>query len=120
MEFMIGDAFMVAWTPEGREFCGGPSGSILVGPWPDMTGWSEKYMLSTGYCDAGFEKKSTKQQTQILRNLFLNLVLGDGLYPQTVHDEFNKLKIWRDMRIVLPGGSHVALSAGGSGSPHIP
>lgn len=106
MEFMIDDAFMVAWTPASQKFSNSLSGGIAIGPWPDRVGWADRYLLSVGCCDAGFENLKPEQKAQELRNLFVRLVLEDGLNWQTVQEEFMKLEIWREMKTDGLCGSH--------------
>lgn len=120
MDFLAEDGFMVAWTPAGANFVNGHAGTIGVGPWPDVTGWADQYMMTTGSCDAGFQCQDPEEKAQQLKDLFIYLVLECGLNPLLVHREFMKLEIWRTMKLDMPGGLHVAHAHDGSWSPHIP
>lgn len=120
MDFLAEDGFMVAWTPAGINFVNGPADAIAVGPWPDVTGWADRYMMTTGSCDAGFQNQGPEEKAQQLQSLFVDLVLGSGLNPLLVHREFRKLEIWRNMKIDMPSGTYVPYSTEGKWSPYIP
>ena len=44
------------------------------------------------------------EKARVLVNQFLELVLGHALDPQTVHREFWKIRLWRDLEIDLSSG----------------
>lgn len=60
---------MVAWRIE-------PAPAVALGPWPDTSGWSDRYQGTSGCCFAYFKVLS--------------------------RDE--KVRLWRDMGVLLPQG----------------
>ncbi len=110
------DNYMVAWTV--------PSGGLAaveVGLWPDETGWSDAYELTTGFCDSFFHELSREQQAQALLNLAADMMF-EGLAAQDVLREFSKIRTWREMGVLLPAGhySRVFLSDSPNWNPHNP
>ena len=67
------DGFMVAWSIE-------PEPAIEVGPWPDGTGWSDRYQCTTGCCDAFFQSLARAERAQALLNLPAGLMF-EGVRP---------------------------------------
>ncbi|MBL8658866.1 MAG: hypothetical protein JNM75_03830 [Rhodospirillales bacterium] len=114
MESYDSNSFMVAWRrgddtkateklPPGRK--------IKVGPWPDQIGWTDGLSV-TGCCSSFFQEQPPERKAQLLVNLFVDLVLGYGLNPAEVQQEFMKIDIWRDMNIDLPSGRYMAHQKG--------
>ena len=58
------DSFMVAWSIKHNHVALGiaPGPALRVGPHPDVTGWSSRYMYTTGCCDAYFMDLSRDEQ----------------------------------------------------------
>lgn len=91
------EGFMIAWDFPS------PTAHVEVGPWPDTLGWSKNYPLTTGHCDSFFGGLSEKDQAQALLNLAAQLMFA-GIDPGDVLEEFAKIRIWREMRVLLPAG----------------
>ena len=91
------DRVMIAWDVSP----GTPR--VVVVPWPDVTGQSEQYKLTTGYCDKFFSDLPESQQAQALLNLAAQLMFK-GVPPHDVLQEFAKIRIWREMGVILPNG----------------
>lgn len=88
------DNWMVAWNPaEGH--ARGPSGSVLVGPWPDRTRWSDRYLFTTGCCEIPRHQFTIDQKIAQLFIDFHTLVVRDGVDPQVAHREFLKIEEYR-------------------------
>ena len=93
---IIDSGYMIAW-----DWADPPH--VEVGPWPDLTGWSDAYNLTTGHCNAAFQQMSESQQAQALLNLAASLMF-EGVSPQDILQEFSKIDVWRDMSVLLPQG----------------
>ena len=93
------DDFMVAWTPASEH---GPA-RLEVGPHPDRSQWSANYLLTAGSCSATFLRMTEAEQGQALLNLAAQ-VMFDGVAPGDVLREFAKVRVWRDMGVLLPSG----------------
>ena len=85
--------WMIAWRGDHME----------VGPWPDRTGWSRKYDLTTGCCNFALHEQSESEIAASLVGQALYLI-SDGVPKETVFREFAKIRIWREMRIKLTTG----------------
>ena len=53
---------MIAWNPGTEE--------ILVGLWPDATGWSDAYSFTAGACDTALHKMQPGGQRAMLMTCF--------------------------------------------------
>ena len=95
MEIYESNNYMIAWNYDPPD--------VKVGPWPDLAGWSSRYFGSSGCCDAGFLGASRNEQVQRLQGMALDL-LFDGISPENVLREFSKIRVWREMGILLPPG----------------
>ena len=93
----LDEGFMIAWDFPS------PKARIEVGPWPDTVGWSNDYRLTTGHCNRFFRDLSERCQAQALLNLAAELIF-EGMNPGDVLEEFAKIRIWREMGVMLPAG----------------
>ena len=82
--------WMIAWTTP----------RLMVGPWPDRTGWSNDYGSTTGYCYQYLHDYSDEEIALALTGQALFLVSA-GVPIETVLREFAKIKVWREMQIKL-------------------
>ena len=98
MDNYVGDDFMIAWDTAPPR--------VRVGVWPDRSRWSDEYALTTGCCDAKFLEMDDLARAQSLLNLAADMVLSDGIEPTTIMREFAKIRVWRDMGIILPSGHY--------------
>ena len=71
------------------------SDEIGVGPWPDTTGWSDRYSLSGGACYTNIRQMSSDQQVAQIFIDFHTLVVRDGVDVQAVHRAFLKIDEFR-------------------------
>lgn len=112
------DNYMVAWD---APFGGTTPRQVEVGEWPDQTGWSDAYELTTGFCDSFFHELSEEEQAQALLNLAADMMF-DGLAAQDVLREFSKIRAWREMGVLLPAGhySRAFLPGSGDWNPYNP
>ena len=92
-----GNDYMIAWDSLTK------TPRVRVGPWPDRTGWSDDYRLTTGCCDVYFHRLSESEQAQALLNLAADLMFT-GVAPRDVLQEFSKIRTWREMGVRLPSG----------------
>ena len=95
MEIYEHDNYMIAWNYDPP--------TVKVGPWPDLTGWSERYFSTSGCCYGSFLGASRNEQAQWLQGIALDL-LFDGHSRSEVLREFSKIRVWREMGILLPPG----------------
>ena len=85
-----GKDWMIGWTPP----------HMMVGPWPDRTGWSMAYTATTGFCNLDLHDYEDEDLALALTGQALFLV-SDGVPIKTVLREFAKIKVWREMKIKL-------------------
>ena len=62
------DGWMVAWTPIIWRRLGraAPPGAIEVGPWPDETGWSDKFAMTCGCCEVARHHSHKAQKIALM------------------------------------------------------
>ena len=72
-------------------------GPITVGPWPDKTGWSDRYTYTVG---AGFLKvakqSDDENRIQVLLE-FHHAVVRDGVPVKDAHRAFSAIEEYRNM-----------------------
>lgn len=96
------DNWMAAWTPHGTgwtrvgETRGTKAGSIEIGPWPDTTGWSDRYAFTTGCCYIDRHKRSLEHKVMMAFIDFHTMVIRDGIDPQDAHQQFLKIDEYRN------------------------
>ena len=106
MESYNANDYMVAWTPSEMApvpECKLPA--IRVGPWPDETRWSNTYDLTSGCCFADYHDWDEQKQAQALVNLAMTIA-ADGVPVADILSEFQKIRVWRHMGLLLPDGFH--------------
>lgn len=112
------DEWMIGWN---SNFYGKEPGSVEVGPWPDTTGWSERYQLSSGCCYSSWRGLTREQKLQDIVNGFFVLVLGHGLGPAAVHREFWKIREYRTLNMSFLGhGKYRVFQGKGRCDPYNP
>lgn len=90
---------MIAWNPTDRPSTRRSAetgeGAIKVGPWPDKSGWSQKYDFTGGACM--LERHKLPKETIALLVLadFHTCVVRDGIDPLAAHREFAKIDEYR-------------------------
>lgn len=90
---------MIAWTPASYQHSA-MAGKILVGPWPDQTGWSDPYSHTVGAC---FLANHKLRGNSMIARIFLDFhtaVVRDGIPFADAHREF--LKIGEYRRAISP------------------
>ena len=116
-EDYVGNDYMIAWD------VGPPCGPrVRVGPWPDRPGgWSHGYQMATGCCDSTYEQLTDKQRAVRLVYLAAGMMF-DGVPPADVLQEFAKIRAWREMDALMPGGRYERAFIPGrlDWSPHTP
>lgn len=68
---------------------------IEVGPWPDKTGWSDRYQLTFGACNLDRHKRPAAQQVLLLFIDFQQAVVDYCVPVADVHREFLKIDEYR-------------------------
>jgi hypothetical protein len=79
---------MLVWNPGTSE--------VLVGPWPDRSGWSKPYKMSSGACykiRAGKSKQYYKMMAFIDA---MHLIVRDKVDPIAVHNAMLSIDEYRD------------------------
>ena len=71
------------------------SNEIEVGPWPDTTGWSDRYSLTGGACYTSIREMSPDQQVAQVFIDFHMIVVGDNVDVQAAHRAFLKIDEFR-------------------------
>ena len=71
-----------------------------VGPWPDRTGWSNAYDMTTGCCYSLVQDLDDAEQARLLVNEAVNLMFN-GIPSQIVLEEFSKIRVWKEMKVDL-------------------
>ena len=72
-------------------------GDIRVGVLPDLTGWTDRYDCTGGFCYTDRLDMMTEARIAMLFIDFNQLVVGCRLDPQKVHAEFMKIDEYRKM-----------------------
>ena len=88
---------MVAWNAPPQE------PRLRVGPWPDSSGWSDPYRLTTGCCIDSFAKLSDDEKAVRLVYQAIGMMF-EGVPPEDVLREFAQIRVWRDMAALMPEG----------------
>ena len=103
MAIYDGNDWMIGWTSnwDGRE------PTMEVGPWPDLTRWSNKYHLTSGCCFTAFRGMDEEEQARRLLNEAANLMF-QGVPAEMVLREFAKIRVWCQMRVRLIPGDYLA------------
>lgn len=118
------DQWMVAWTPswaQKRESLDAPPGSIEVGPWPDNSGWSDRYKSTQGCCFTEWHDLTHEQKLQDIVNGFFFLVLGQKLDTLDVHRELWKIEDYRKLKMrFLGNGPYIVFQGKGRCDPYNP
>jgi hypothetical protein len=71
------------------------SDEIEVGPWPDTTGWSDRYSQTGGACYVVLREAPPDRQVARLFIDFHTIVVGYGVDIQAAHREFLKIDEYR-------------------------
>jgi hypothetical protein len=80
--------WMVAWTPYSGD-------AIEVGPWPDKSGWSDRYRFTGGCC---FEEVRALREPWQIAAMFIDfhtVTVRDRIDPDHAHREFCKIAEFR-------------------------
>lgn len=87
---------IIAWTPTSTWHDDDPTqGKVQVGPWPDETGWSDSYAMTTGACLLARHKMDQWQIIALTFIDFQSLVVGYGIDPQVAHTAFLAIDEYR-------------------------
>jgi hypothetical protein len=78
---------LIAWTPITDD--------VDVGPWPDHTGWSDRYMCTDGACYSNYHKMTPVGQERMLFIIYNMLTAGDHVPPAAAHKAFLKIDEYR-------------------------
>lgn len=93
---------MIAWNPTWWD--GEESGKIEVGPWPDRSGWSDRYRMTIGACFSERHKFTPLEWALMVFVDFNTLVAGGMIAPDAAHRAFLKIDEYRDhVSLELPG-----------------
>lgn len=78
---------MIAWDPR--------TDRIQVGPWPDRTGWSRRYLFTDGACTMALHKMAPEVQKAMLFIHFNTIVVRDGVPVAKAHEAFLAIDEYR-------------------------
>lgn len=79
---------MFAWNPNSND--------IEIGPWPDSTGWSDKYRMTGG---ATYSHLRSMSKTELIGYMFIeamHLIIRDKVDPIAVHNAFCQIDEYRE------------------------
>lgn len=79
---------MFAWNPNSSE--------VDAGPWPDRTGWSNKYRMTGGATYSHVQSMSHKELVGYLFIEAMHLIVRDNVHPIAVHNAFCKIDEYRE------------------------
>jgi hypothetical protein len=92
---------MIAYTPPSwADDLPPTAGEIVVGPHPDMTGWSDNYAYTTGSCYVRRKKVPHWRQVALVLTDFHAAVVRDGIDPRKAHQAFLAIDEFR--RVISP------------------
>ena len=83
---------MYAWGPRRGRVAGKP---VMVGPWPDRSGWSDPYLFTGGACYTALHGKSPEERKAQLFIDFHTMVVRDGVPPPDAHEAFLAIDEYR-------------------------
>lgn len=80
---------MIAWNPVGGPLRKtGEEGTVKVGPHPDLTGWSDRFDMTSGAAFLERKKLPIWNQVALMLTDFHQMVVRDGVDPQVAHAAF--------------------------------
>lgn len=85
---------MIAWTSPDHDWKG-TGGKIEAGPWPDKTGWSDKYFYTAGACDSHVHKFTPEKLAVVMFSNFHAIIIRDGIDAKDAHKAFMKIDEFR-------------------------
>ena len=103
MAIYNGNDWLIAWDTT----FGGKEPKLEVGPFPDHTGWSDKYEATSGCCFPDVHGMDATEQARCLLNEAASLMF-QGIPSQMVLQEFAKIGVWCEMRVNLLSGNFLA------------
>ena len=80
---------MYAWNPETED--------VTVGPWPDETGWSERFEPTEGACMAELRGMPSAARLARLIIEFHTCIVRNGIPAYRTHDAFlaiDEYRVW--------------------------
>jgi len=80
----------------GMMICWNPGVEVKVGKWPDKTGWSDKYQMSSGACLSDVQNMDRTQAKAFCFIEAMHIIVRDKCDPQEVHREFLKINEYQD------------------------
>lgn len=87
---------MIAWTPRSEaEGHRSTVGQVMVGPWPDRTGWSDAFACHGGGAEVTEHLPSKARVTTMVLRDFHTLVCRDGMRPRVVHEALLAISEYR-------------------------
>jgi hypothetical protein len=80
---------MIAYDPD--------TDNIKVGPWPDETGWSDKYLFTVGACYLKMHKAARMRRDIQMMLEFHHAVVRDRVPVDAAHAAFCQIDEYREM-----------------------
>ena len=80
---------MICWNPDTDE--------IAVGPWPDKTDWSKRYLMSDGACEFRLHDMDEAQRGRMLFIHFNTIVARDQVGVEATHRAFLEIDEYRQL-----------------------
>lgn len=77
-------------------FAWNPGGEIKVGEWPDRTGWTRPYLMTSGACYVDVQKFNGQRAALFVFVEAMHIIVRDNVDPKSVHREFMKIDEYRD------------------------
>ena len=79
---------MIAWNPN--------SDQVMIGPHPDVTGWSNRYQSTAGACYSHVHSLNEEQRQLYVYVKAVHLIVRDGVDPNAVHKAFSQIEEYED------------------------
>jgi hypothetical protein len=96
---------MYAWTPTTSDKS--TAGTVRIGPHPDFTGWTKRYLSCLGACMRSFNEASDDERLLMMLLDFHTIVVRDCIDPQVAHKAFLGIDEYRDLISPdIEGASH--------------
>jgi hypothetical protein len=81
---------MIAWDVASKAH---PEGRFKVGPWPDKTGWSDEYLMTSGACFTHIRSYSKDEARLYLLSEIITIMDRDNVSFDKIKEQMYESKM---------------------------